>query len=338
MPKFMEKIPTYKESVQEKIEIKDLDLGEVGKLLNEKFNSNIFFAGSGSARQVESFKVTDKNIYMLTEERTWKSDDSARTEGNSLVVLDKDLNEVFKEEKTSYDRKNKRVTKGGWKYGADPSSTIPGHESSNPESKLIKIIRVKDNLVEILNSKNEIISIEIPKNINAQDYSPETADVKNAEKLNKLLERANFVATFEIMPKTGDDYIKEIEESRNIKIKGQQEISPTVEEVLNQIEPLKENINTNVVGFKLEELGFKEATFDQIMGRAEDMGLGLCIPQVAPEISLSSKNIQLSFLLAMKPINGKIFSLHGANDGKILDLENEKKHQSFENFLFSIKI
>lgn len=114
-------------------------------------------------------------------------------------------------------------------------------------------------------------------------------------------EKKIFRKNIELTTKTSQEYT-------DLLISEGNKISGWAQDMLDKIEPLKQNENIDLVYFSISELGFPNgATLREIYDRVKKFGLELCPPQVGPELRLNYKD-QLEnewLLIAMEPISDR---------------------------------
>lgn len=109
-----------------------------------------------------------------------------------------------------------------------------------------------------------------------------------------------FRKTIEITTKTSEEYTNNLEKEKIL-------ISDGAQDMLNKLEPLKQNESINLVSFSVKQLTNTDqnsVTLREIYNKAKEFGLKLCPPQVGPELRLNYKDqpdIEELFI-AMKPI------------------------------------
>jgi len=97
-------------------------------------------------------------------------------------------------------------------------------------------------------------------------------------------EKKIFRKTIELTTKNSEEYAKEL-------TKQGYKISDWAGDMLNKMEPLKNNEKADIVSFSVEQLGFPNgATLQEIYNKAKELGLELCPPQVGPELRLNYKD------------------------------------------------
>lgn len=99
-----------------------------------------------------SVKLIDDKVFFI-----WKkhhAPDGRGYKSDILFVFDKDINNKF------FEFSGEKYDKYEDHYMNDPEKTY-----TKPENEFKEIIGVKGNSLEIMNSKNEIITVELPENL-----------------------------------------------------------------------------------------------------------------------------------------------------------------------------
>lgn len=119
--------------------------------------------------------------------------------------------------------------------------------------------------------------------------------------------------------KTSEQYTKDLEKEGYL-------VSSWALDILNKMEVLKQNENIDLVTLSVRQLGFpNSATLQEIYDRAKEFGLGLCPPQVGPELRLNYKNQPNNewLTIAMESVIGhgdwRLFRVRRGGSGSWLD-------------------
>ena len=357
----MEKPPTNnspefrKEKGKESLDIKNLNYNEIAKSLDKKFGINV-----RSSNEIKSLKTTEENVFLILEERGSKSIpgyvEAGFGQSSNFIILDKNLKETFRKSSEFFEKFYYTVAPSLWGSGTRVAELSKPTFSYKPKSEFKKILSIKGGVAEILNANNEVIEIKIPDNIVTQDCPSGFVDSEfKQEKLKNILENVNFIDDISFTGKTGDDYIEEINKSKTAKLHRSLNSVPSysteeIENFLKQIEPSTEKVK--VVSLKLKELGLSShhSNYDQIIERAEDVGLNVCTVGVVPEIAINKKMDSILHV-TLKPLEEKSLLIHPSDDGRnaisldhISHLDDQKNRiEQFDtfdgddDFLFTLK-
>ncbi len=131
---------------------------------------------------------------------------------------------------------------------------------------------------------------------------------------------------FEVWKRIGLGTIKKDEFPEVLKSQGY-DISAGAWKILEDpgFRVASEESEVNLVKVRLKQLGFKKkTTFTQVYKRAEQLGLGMCPPEVGPQLRLQYPDQVPGewIIVAMKPIQSRVFGVDYNNFGKYLNSVN----------------
>lgn len=138
---------------------------------------------------------------------------------------------------------------------------------------------------------------------------------------NQTLENKVFRCTIELTTRTGGEYIEAF------NAQGMQIRDWTIDNMLLPVIPLIKKESVNLVSFSVSNLGLPDGvTLREIYAKADELGLDLCDPHVAPEMRLAFKDQPANsfYRIAMKPVikpGGRevVFGVDRLGDGLWLD-------------------
>ncbi len=151
-------------------------------------------------------------------------------------------------------------------------------------------------------------------------------------------EKKIFRKIIEITTKNSKEYTKEL-------TKQGFKIYEYAQDMLNKLESLKQKEKIDIVSFSVEQLGFPNgATLKEIYGKAKELGLELCPPQVGPELRLNYKDQPMDewLRIAMDSITDRsgrpgVFDVEHGSDGLWLVDDSgdpDSKWNSYNLFVF----
>ncbi len=166
--------------------------------------------------------------------------------------------------------------------------------------------------------------------------NPETETKTERLLLGEALGDIKFEQTIELIPKTSQEYVQELEQS------GYEFSVSYAKDLLDSLESLPSPENTNLLAVSPKQLGFSgRATLKEILDKALSLGLKLCQPQVGPELRLQyEKQLDDSnLIIAMNPIavgsSPKMFSVFDWDSKKYLGVAYGGPNEIYnENQLF----